>query len=135
VGVAVNVPVWREKLRAAVCEAQFRLNQRRAEFDQRSLEIQYEVVSAAQQVEESRKTVELYARQLVPKAEQNVAAARSNYEVGKLSFIELATARRQVVMIYERQLEAIIAYHRRLAELDRALGGPSPMVTQSDPAP
>lgn len=125
VGVAVNVPIWREKLRAAVSEAQFRVNQRRAEFDQRSLEIQYEVVSAAQQVEESRKTVELYADRLVPTAEQNVAASRSNYEVGKMSFIDLAIAQRQLVTIHERQLEAIIAYHRRLAELDRAVGVPA----------
>src|SRR5207248_4601141 len=77
VGLAMNLPVYREKLRAAVCEAQFRLNQRRAEFDQRSLEIQHEVLSAAAQAEESSKTVELYAQRLLPVAEQNVAAARS----------------------------------------------------------
>ena len=59
----------------------------------------------------------------MPAAEQNVAAARSNYEVNKLSFIELAQARRQLVTIYERQLEAVVAYHRRLAELERAVGG------------
>ena len=118
VGVAVNLPVYRQKLQAAVCEAQFRLNQRRAEFDQRSLDIQYEVISAFQQAEESRKAVDLYSQRLVPAAEQNVAAARSNYEVNKLSFIELAQARRQLVTIYERQLETVVAYHRRLAELE-----------------
>jgi outer membrane protein TolC len=122
VGVAMNLPVYREKLRAAVCEAQFRLNQRRAEFEQRSLEIQYEVVSAAQQVEESRKTVELYEKTLIPTAEQNVASARTNYEVSKLSFIDLAQTQRQVVMMRERQLEAVVTYVRRLAELDRVVG-------------
>ena len=122
VGVSMNVPVYREKLRAAVSEAQFRLNQRRAEFEQRSRDIQYEVVSAAQQVEESRKTVELFAQSLMPIAEQNVAAARSNYEVNKLSFIDLAQAQRQLVMIRERQFEAIVAYQRRVAELDRVVG-------------
>jgi outer membrane protein, heavy metal efflux system len=123
VGVAMNLPVWREKLRAAVCEAQFRLNQRRAEFEQRSLEIQYEVISAAQQVEESRKTVELYSLRLLPAAEQNVAAARSNYEVSKASFIDLALTQRQLIAMRERQIEAIIAYHRRVAELNRVTGG------------
>jgi outer membrane protein TolC len=122
VGVSMNLPVYREKLRAAVCEAQFRLNQRRAEFDQRSLEIQYEVISAYEQVEESRKAVELYGRSLVPAAEQNVAAARSNYEVSKAPFLSLAQAQRQLVGAYARQLEAIVAYHRRLAELNRAVG-------------
>lgn len=123
VGVAMNLPVYRQKLHAAVCEAQFRLNQRRAEFDQKSLDIQYEVIEAFQQVEESRKAVELYSQRLVPAAEQNVAAARTNYEVAKLSFLELAQAQRQLVGIYERQREAEAAYHRRLAELERAAGG------------
>jgi outer membrane protein TolC len=118
----MNLPIYREKTRAAVCEAQFRLAQRRAEFEQRSREIQYEVVSAAQQVEESEKAVELYARRLVPTAEQNVAAVGANYVVAKATFLDLAQARRQLVMIYERQLEAIVSYHRRLAELNRVVG-------------
>jgi outer membrane protein TolC len=132
VGVAINVPVYREKLRAAVCEAQFRVAQRRAEFEQRSREIQYEVVSAAQQVEESQKTVELYAQRLVPTAEQNVAAVSSNYVVTKATFLDLAQARRQLVMIYERQLEANVAFHRRLSELNRVLGVRD-LATMEDP--
>jgi outer membrane protein TolC len=115
--------VYRQKLQAAVCEAQFRLNQRRAEFEQRSLEIQYEVIAAFQQVEESRRAVELYSRRLLPAAEQNVAAARANYESNKSTFTALAQAQRQLVTIHERQLEAIVGYHRRLAELERAAGG------------
>lgn len=123
VGVTTNLPIYREKLRAAVAEAQFKVNRRRAEFEQRSLEIQYEVVSTAQQVEESRKTVELYSERLVPTAQQNVEAARSNYEVNKVSFIELALTERQLIAMRERQIEAIIAYHRRVAELNRVMGG------------
>jgi outer membrane protein, heavy metal efflux system len=123
VGVAMNLPVYREKLRAAVCEAQFRLNQRRAEFEQRSLEIQYEVISAAQQLEESRKTIDLYAQRLVPSAKENVAAVRANYLVARATFLDLAQAQRQLITIDERRLEAILAYHRRLAELDRAVAG------------
>jgi outer membrane protein TolC len=123
VGLTVDLPIYRRKLQAAVCEAQFRLNQRRAEFDQRSLDIQYDVVSAFQQVEESRKAVELFSQRLAPAAEQNVGTARANYEVNKLTFIELARAQRQLVSIYERQLEAVVAYHRRVAELERAVGG------------
>lgn len=123
-GVAVNLPVYCRKLQAAVCEAQFRLSQRRAEFDQKTLEIQYEVVAAAEQVEESRQAAKLYAERLIPAAEQNVAAARANYEVNKLSFIELAQSQRQRVAIYERQAEALVAYHRRLAELQRAVASP-----------
>ncbi len=123
VGLSMNLPIYREKLRAAVAEVQFRVNQRRAEFDQRALEIQYDVSSAAQHVEESRKAVELYSQRLVPTAEQNVAAARANYEVNKVTFIDLALTQRQLIAMREKQIEAIIAYHRRVAELNRVTGG------------
>jgi cobalt-zinc-cadmium efflux system outer membrane protein len=122
IGLAMNLPVYRQKLQAAVCEAQFRLNQRRAEFDERALQIQYEVLSAAEQVEESRKTVELYSQRLIPAAEQNVAAARTSYDVGKINFLQLAQTQRQLITIRERQIEALVAYHRRAAELARTVG-------------
>jgi outer membrane protein TolC len=122
IGLAMNLPVYRQKLQAAVCEAQFRLNQRRAEFDERALQIQYEVLSAAEQVEESRKTVDLYSQRLIPAAEQNVAAARTSYDVGKMNFLQLAQTQRQLITIRERQIEALVAYHRRAAELARTVG-------------
>jgi len=121
-GATVNIPVYREKLRAALAEAQFRVNQRRAEFDQRALDIQYEVISAVRQVDESRQTVALYADRLLPIARQNVAAARANYEANKLGFIELIVTQRQLIAVREREIEALVAYHRRLAELARAMG-------------
>jgi cobalt-zinc-cadmium efflux system outer membrane protein len=125
VGVAMNLPVYRQKLQAAICEAQFRLNQRRAEFDQKALDIQYEVIAAVKQAEESRQTVEIYENQLLPTATQNVAAVRANYLVAKASFLDLAQAQRQLVMMSERRLDATITYRRRLAELDRAVGVPA----------
>ena len=77
----------------------------------------------------SRKTVELYSQRLIPAAEQNVAAARTSYDVGKLNFLQLAQTQRQLIAIRERQMEALVAYHRRAAELARAVGNsviPSP---------
>lgn len=123
IGLTVNLPVWRDKLRAAVCEAQFRVQQRRAEFDQRALDIQYEVEAAWHALVESHKTVDLYVRQLVPTAEQNVAAARANYEANRQSFLELALAQRQLVTLRQQELEAQVMLHRRAAELRRAIGG------------
>lgn len=122
VGVNFNLPIYRQKLNAAVCEAQYRLQRRRAEYQQRLADIDYEVQSAWEQVEESRQTVALYEKSLVPIARQNVAAARANYEVGKLSFLELAQAQRQQVMVREKQQEAVVLFHRRLAELSRLVG-------------
>jgi outer membrane protein, heavy metal efflux system len=122
VGVNMNVPVYRNKLNAAVCEAQFRLSQRRAEYQQRESDIRYEVQAAFEAVRESRQGAELYASKFVPFAQQNLDAARSNYDVGKATFFALAQAQRQSIEVQEKYQQTLTDYHRRRAELDRAVG-------------
>jgi outer membrane protein TolC len=122
VGVRLNVPIYRGKLNAAVQEALFRLNQRRAEYDQQVLDVRYEVQSAFAEVEESRKALALYSEKLLPFAEQNVNAASVNYDVGRDSFLDLALAQRQLIDVREKREESLADYHRRLATLNRAVG-------------
>ena len=134
VGVNLNVPIYRGRLNAAVREARFTLSQRRAEYAQLVLDTQYEVVAAYEQVEESRLALRLYAERLVPTAEQNVAAARANYDVNRASFLDLAIAQRQLVNLRVNREEALAAYHNRLAELTRVVGGSIPTIL-GDEAP
>ena len=123
VGVNMNMPIYQRRLNAAVREAQANVAQRRAELDQLLLDVQYEVASAYDELEESRKLLELYDARLLPAAEQNVRAARDNYDVSKVTFFELANAQRQLISLHEEREQALAAYHARLAELNRAVGG------------
>jgi outer membrane protein, heavy metal efflux system len=132
IGVSINLPVYHGKLNAAVNEALFRLNQRKSEYEERVLDIQYDVRSAYERLEESRKTVQLYAERMLPAAEQNVAVARLNYDVGKTTFLGLAQAQRQLIELREKHEEAIAEDHRRLAELDRVLAAPLPTSAASN---
>lgn len=126
VGVNMNVPLYRGKLQAAVCEAQFRLGQRKAEYQQRQLDIQYDVQAAYEAVQESKQAAELYSKKFLPFAEQNVDVARSNYDVGKTTFLSLAQAQRQLIEVRAKYQQTIADYHRRMAELERAVGGTMP---------
>jgi outer membrane protein TolC len=126
VGVNMNVPIYRGRLNAAVCEAQFRLSQRRAEYQQRLVEIQYEVQAAYEQVEEARQTVELYTSQYLPFAEQNLALARANYDVGKATYLSLVMAQRQLFTVRETYEQTLTDFYRRIADLERAIGGQLP---------
>jgi outer membrane protein, heavy metal efflux system len=123
VGVNVNVPLYKGRLNAAVQEAMFRVRQRCAEYQQRRLDIQFEVASAYEELEESRQTLQLFSEKLIPAAEQNVAAARSNYDVSKASFLDLATAQRQLITLREERETTLATYHKRFAELTRVTGG------------
>jgi cobalt-zinc-cadmium efflux system outer membrane protein len=136
VGMNMNVPLYRNKLQAAVCEAQYRLSQRRAEYQQRQLDIQYEVQAAFEEVRESSQAAELYAKKFLPFAQQNLDAGRSNYDVGKTTFLTLAQAQRQLIEVREMYQQTLADYHRRRADLDRAVGGNlSSVVGQSEALP
>lgn len=137
VGARINVPIYRARLNAAVCEAMQQLAKARAEYDQLVLEVQSDVQSTFEQVRESQRTVTLYADKLVPIAEQNVGVARSNYDTSKITFLELAISQRQLIEARDRQVQAQVELQRRLATLRRAAGGslpdaPSP-VPQTEP--
>ena len=123
VGVNVNVPIYKGRLNAAVQEAMFRVRQRSAEYEQRRVDVQFEVASAYEELEESRQSLQLYTDKLIPAAEQNVAAARSNYDVSKATFLDLATAQRQLITLREERETTLATYHKRLAELTRVTGG------------
>jgi outer membrane protein TolC len=126
VGVRVNMPIYCERLNAAVREATDRVAQKRAECDQKLLDIQYEVQQGYAELVESQKTLRLYTDKLIPIAEQNVSAARSNYDVGKSSFLDLAAAQRQLIDLREKYQEALAEYQERVAATERAVGGPLP---------
>jgi cobalt-zinc-cadmium efflux system outer membrane protein len=135
VGMNMNVPLYRGKLQAAVCEAQFRLSQRRAEYQQRQLDIQYEVQAAYEAVQESWQAAELYSKKFLPFAEQNLEVARSNYDVGKTTFLSLAQAQRQLIEVRAKYQQTLADYYRRRAELDRAVGGGLPSIATVEEIP
>lgn len=135
VGVRLNVPIYKGRLNAAVREAMFRLSQRRAEYDQKVLDVRYEVQTAYAQLEESRKSLALYSERLLPFAGQNVDAARTNYDVGKDSFLDLALTQSQLIDVREKREEALVDYHRRLAALNRAVGGFIPAAESEEAMP
>ena len=122
----MNVPLYRGKLQAAVCEAQFRRGLRKAEYQQRQLDSQYDCKAAYEAVQESKQAAELYSKQYLPFAEQNLDVARSNYDVGKTTFLSLAQAQRQLIEVRAKYQQTIADYHRRMAELERAVGGTMP---------
>ncbi len=124
VGVNLNVPLDNERRRAAIREAQYRANRQGAELEAKLDEVQNDVAVAYRQFEESRRTLELFDKTILPVAEQNLASAQSNYTANKIDFLRLIEAARQSVMLREKREEALADYHRRLAELERVSGGP-----------
>jgi outer membrane protein TolC len=135
VGVNLNVPLDNARRRAAVREAQWRVDQRRAEYQAKLDEIRGDLAADYQQLEESRRATELLSQKAVPVAEDNLASARGNYTAGKLDFLRLIEAERQTIMLQEKKEQAQVDWYRALAAYERAAGGPLPQSPATETIP
>lgn len=128
VGVGINLPLDRSRRRAALGEAQ--ANARRVEWElaDRRAEIEGEVQRAFDAVEEARHVFALYREKLVPLAEENLDAARADYQAGSGDFLNLVTAEKNLVETQLGAARALADYHRHLALLALRVGGDDPLV-------
>lgn len=132
VGVNANVPIYRGRLDAAVCEATFRLSQRRAEYRQRVDDVNREVQTAYEQLRATQQLVDLYERRTVPAAQQNVESARAGYVAGRVDFLRLIEAERQLIGLLQEEQDLVANYHAQRAELERVIGGTLPVSIATD---
>jgi len=126
VGMNFNLPLYRQKRNSAVCEASAKLRQQRAELEGRIDRVRFEVESAWHRTDQRRTVARLYEQKILPAAEAAVQSARINYSAGKVDFLRLLEAERQLRQQQEKYHETIADCHRRLAQLQRAVGAPLP---------
>jgi outer membrane protein, heavy metal efflux system len=124
VGVNLSVPILGARRSAAVREATARLQQRRAEYQDRLDQVRFEVQSTLSRASQELHVVGLYREQILPAAQRSLQSAQANYTSGKLDFLRLIDAQRQLNVQREMYYQAIADSYRRLAELERAVGGP-----------
>lgn len=123
-GIAVNLPVWRDRLASQRAEAGARLARAQAELAATEDRIRAEVRNAAIEVQEAQHLLEIFGTRLLPAARDQVQAARSAFETGRGSFLGVIDAERSLRDIELGREQAVADLHRKLAELDRAMGRP-----------
>jgi cobalt-zinc-cadmium efflux system outer membrane protein len=133
VGMNLNVPVYHARRDAAVRQAVHRLNERRAEYDQRVDDINHEVQAAFEQLVENLKTLKLYETKILPAARQNVETARTTYTTATLDFLRLVESQRRYIALLEKQREAEAELLRWSAKLEQAIGGPLELPAMPEP--
>ena len=122
VGMQMNVPLQLSRRSAAVREAEALVQQRRWEYQNLLDSVRFEVQSAHDRAAQSREVVRLYEEKILPASQRNIESAQANYTSGKLDFLRLLDAERQLYSQREMYYQAIAEHHRRLAELERAVG-------------
>ena len=123
VGARMNLPTRLGKRDAAVLEARAKIAQRRAEAAKLTDQIGYQIQEAYEQARESDEVVWLYQEKALPAAEANVKEAQTAYVNGKVPFLSLVEAQRNLIAVRDRLNEVRAGVFRRRAALDRVLGG------------
>jgi cobalt-zinc-cadmium efflux system outer membrane protein len=130
VGMNLNLPLYKDKRRAAVGEARARLAKEQADLDAQINEIAFEAEQARQQVIESQQSLAVYRDRLLPTAEQSIESARASYMTGRLDFLRLIESQRQLLTLQGEYYAALAEHHQRMASLDRVIGAPPPLLNE-----
>jgi cobalt-zinc-cadmium efflux system outer membrane protein len=87
-------------------------------------QIENEVETAFAALQTAMVNVHLYEDKLLPQAEDLSQLAKMSYEVGKTGLPNVILAQQTAQQIRAGYLDAVISYHRSIADLEKALGGP-----------
>lgn len=122
VGATINVPIRKKRIRAEKAEAEARLAQAENLLVHMEDEIRAEVAQIHEMAQEAHHVLELYDDRILPAARDHIEAARSSFEVGRAPFADVVRAEKDLRTSELAYQEVLADYHRRTAELARALG-------------
>lgn len=134
-GVEVEVPLQLARRRAAVEQARAELQQARHEQASLEDEVTTEWVSARARLAEARHLLELVRDRQLPAARDQLAAARSSYEAGRVDVSDVIEAERALRAAELAAERALADTSRRAAELAAARGHMPGVASAEPPLP
>lgn len=125
VGFSVNIPLWWNKYRAGVREAESRYTATRQERADRANRLSTDLELALFKYQDAERKIALYREALIPKADENLKVIQRSFEAGKSDFLSLIDAERNLLefqLTYER---ATADREQGLATVEKLIGGES----------
>lgn len=137
VGVGINIPIFQGKRDARVSELRAREQQSTFQIEDKQAEIAGAIQRSYNSVVESIHIVRLYEDKLLDLAEENLQAAKVDYQSGTGNFLDLVSAEKNLIQTQLSHVKAQRDYHQQLAVLGRHVGNPGlliPGLTLVEPA-
>ncbi len=129
IGVGINIPLNQSKRRAAAQQA--KANNQQAHWHKIDLQarINEDLSIAYAHVKESLHVLRLYRQQLSPLADEELAAAKADYQAGKGDFLTLLNSKKNRLHTQLQTEQALVNVHRHFAKLEQAVGSLEPLST------
>lgn len=120
--VSINLPLWPGKNSARIREAAYRKNAAWLTLEGRQRSLEADIKKSLFKLRDAERQIGLYQNGLIPKAEQTLAVTQQDYESGRLEFLNLIDAQRQLLE-FELNLARARADHLNArAELSKQTG-------------
>jgi outer membrane protein TolC len=139
--VGFNLPVYRKKLAAGVCEAEARAISDARRYDDLRDETYEEVKELFLEAKARREVLQLFRTSYLPRAENVLKLAANDYRTGSQDFVTLITALRELLTVQLQVARLESELGRALASLERVVGvqlndhPPGPMAAPGEPPP
>jgi len=120
--VAINIPIWFDKLGAQLKEKKASLQASRDTYENIENSIAYEVQDLYFKITTYRDITLLYKTALLPQTEQAFQAAKIGYETGEVDFLNWLDAERILLQTRLAYYKTIVDYQKSIAYLERVVG-------------
>jgi outer membrane protein TolC len=121
-GVGVNLPIWRDKLRAGVNEAEHRIVESALRYDAVRDDTFRLIKRLMVQLRALDQQITLYQQGIIPKAEQTLRVSTADYRVGKVDFQQIIDNWSNLLMFQIQLTRFQAMFGQTLASLERVVG-------------
>lgn len=121
VGVAIPIPILNRN-QGAIQEAKSQILASEFNRDSERLKVDAEVLGTIQAIQTAYTEAIAFQRQILPAAEKAFTSANEFFQRGKLDYLNVLDAQRDLFNSREQYLQSLSAYHEALAELERLTG-------------
>jgi cobalt-zinc-cadmium efflux system outer membrane protein len=119
--ISVPLPLF-DHNRGAIAAARSRLDKAREEKNAARLDLEWQVVRGWSQLDSAYDEVLSLRDDVIPAAEKSFEGIRYGYQAGKFGLLDVLDAEQSLFAAKSLQIDALLAYHRAVLELERLLG-------------
>lgn len=124
-GLELPLPLF-DRRQGAIREAEHRVRRARTRRAEARVAVRDSLSAAYSRLATAHHEARTLGREALPAARETFRATREGYERGKFDLLRVLDAQRTLVETAHQHLDALAAYHRARAEVERLIAGPLP---------
>ena len=122
IGVSLNVPIWRSRLKARLAETHVMRRQVSARIEALDAGFRAQITDLFSQLTREKEQLTLFEEALIPQAQITRQSTLSAYTTGRTDFLDLLDAERTLFSLQIGYEDALARYMKAIASLERTLG-------------